>query len=377
MKIAFIHNYLTFYRVKLFNNLCKLFDIEYFFYKELGITSLEPKFKYNYMKGFKIPFVDPDYKWPLYLFFDLIAGRFDVFIGSGASQLETMITFLVAKILNKPFILWNVQWFYNDSFLSKLRFPFFRYIVLQSNALIVPGSASKKFHLQMGVKSDNIYISPNAIKIDLDEIDFGKLCSLKTELNIMNDDFVVLCFSRISEEKGLEYLIDSYNYLESNEKIKYIISTTMDYEKIYFDHLNEIVSNINTDKICIKRIKKSEKNLLFYLCDLFILPSIFKKYKGPDIWGMVLNEALSIGKPLIATTMVGGSYDMIKQGRNGYIVPPKKPKKIAKAIMKIYKNPNIKAMNEISRILYTNFFKIENEIHGFVEALNKVEELSK
>lgn len=56
MKIAFINNALTSYRVELFKKLSRLFDINYFFYDSYGETSEEIKFDYKFMKGFRFPF---------------------------------------------------------------------------------------------------------------------------------------------------------------------------------------------------------------------------------------------------------------------------------------------------------------------------------
>ena len=36
---------------------------------------------------------------------------------------------------------------------------------------------------------------------------------------------------------------------------------------------------------------------------------------------MVLNEAMQFGKPVIATDAVGVAYDLIEEGRNGFLVP--------------------------------------------------------
>jgi glycosyltransferase involved in cell wall biosynthesis len=43
----------------------------------------------------------------------------------------------------------------------------------------------------------------------------------------------------------------------------------------------------------------------------------------PEIWGIVVNEAMSAGKPVIVTTAVGCSSDLVKHGVNGYIIPEK------------------------------------------------------
>ena len=51
----------------------------------------------------------------------------------------------------------------------------------------------------------------------------------------------------------------------------------------------------------------------YLLADLFVLPS---KY---DAWGLVVNEAMQFNKPIITSKNVVSSYDLVKNGVNGYI----------------------------------------------------------
>ena len=51
-----------------------------------------------------------------------------------------------------------------------------------------------------------------------------------------------------------------------------------------------------------------------YICmDAFVLPS------RSETWGLVLNEAMLFGLPVLATKMVGASKDLIEHGKNGYV----------------------------------------------------------
>ena len=52
----------------------------------------------------------------------------------------------------------------------------------------------------------------------------------------------------------------------------------------------------------------------YYTClDMFVLPSRF------DPWGLVLNEAMLFGVPVVASTGVGAGLDLIQDGKNGYV----------------------------------------------------------
>ena len=375
MRIAFIHSALAFYRIPLFNALSRKFGVEYFFQTKLGSPEELLRFKFKVLKGIPLPNL-PDYKIPPKLFFHLIKGRFSMFIGAGAAQLDTMIAFFVAKLLSKPFILWNVLWFYNSSIISRIRYPVWRYIVLNSDALILPGKKSKEFHLALGVNENRIFLSPNTSELKARDLKAESVTRLKKSLGYKNENTIVLCFTRISPEKGLEYLIESYKFID-NDSVKILVATTIPPEKKYFNELYDLAKTTSRDNIKLKVFQQSQKSILFQLCDIFVLPSIWRKDVGPDMWGMVLNEALSVGKPLIATTSVGGAFDMIVPGKNGYIVKSRDSKQLGMSINKIINSGNLEKMGRFSRALQEKRFRLKHEVNGFVEAYNHVKLIEK
>ena len=56
---------------------------------------------------------------------------------------------------------------------------------------------------------------------------------------------------------------------------------------------------------------------LYRGADLVVFPSRY------DTWGMVVNEALTDGLPIIVTTEVGAVPDLVEDGVNGVVIPPK------------------------------------------------------
>ena len=62
--------------------------------------------------------------------------------------------------------------------------------------------------------------------------------------------------------------------------------------------------------------QKKERLAKFYkAADLFVLPT------REDIWGLVINEAMACGLPVITTDKCVAGLELVKDGKNGYIVP--------------------------------------------------------
>jgi glycosyltransferase involved in cell wall biosynthesis len=60
--------------------------------------------------------------------------------------------------------------------------------------------------------------------------------------------------------------------------------------------------------------------------DLFVLPS------RREPWGLVVNEAMASGLPVVATRNVGAAQDLIIDGQNGYVSPENDPEALASVI---------------------------------------------
>lgn len=100
----------------------------------------------------------------------------------------------------------------------------------------------------------------------------------------------------------------------------------------------------------------SKENLFEYYkaADFFILPT------REDIWGLVLNEALSCGLPVITTNKCNAGLELIHDGTNGYLCKPES-ESIAKAIIKMCESDLISmsenALSSIGEYTYSKMAK--------------------
>lgn len=74
---------------------------------------------------------------------------------------------------------------------------------------------------------------------------------------------------------------------------------------------------------------------LYAQADVFVLPS------RHDGWGVVINQALAAGLPIIATDAVGAATDLITSGREGLVIPPNDSQSLQLAMMTLLQNAEL------------------------------------
>lgn len=65
------------------------------------------------------------------------------------------------------------------------------------------------------------------------------------------------------------------------------------------------------------------------LADVFVHPATVEQ------WGLVVNEAMAAGLPILASTGVGAVEDLVSDGENGFTFAPHDPRAIARAMQRI------------------------------------------
>lgn len=104
---------------------------------------------------------------------------------------------------------------------------------------------------------------------------------------------------------------------------------------------------------------------VYEAADVCVLASRF------DGWGVVLNEAASLGLPLIATNNCGADWHQIKSGTNGYRVEAGSVGRLSTAMRAYVKNPDLLEIHgAFSRALYCREFTPERNGKRLVDALS-------
>ena len=109
---------------------------------------------------------------------------------------------------------------------------------------------------------------------------------------------------------------------------------------------------------------KKEKLVQYYkAADLFALPT------REDIWGLVINEAMAYGLPVITTDKCVAGLELVEDGVNGYIIPTEDSEILADRIQKVLQKDTAQ-MGARSLEKIRNY-TIENMVKAHIQIFEK------
>lgn len=87
--------------------------------------------------------------------------------------------------------------------------------------------------------------------------------------------------------------------------------------------------------IFIGIVTGADKHACYRACDVFCLPSLFEAF------GLVALEAMKFGTAVVATRE-GGVRDFLEDGVNGLMFSPNDPKELARALVRLHREPDLR-----------------------------------
>jgi len=155
---------------------------------------------------------------------------------------------------------------------------------------------------------------------------------IKTELGIPEESFVILFCGRLSKEKKPFDLLKAYHQVNSPHKALSFVGDGK-LKKL----LQEYIINCKLNSVFFFGFQNRKEIFKFYaISDVLVVPS------SRETWGIVVNEAMCFGLPIIVADCIGSSKDLVQHGYNGFIFPRGDIKKLASYIEELMALPEKK-----------------------------------
>ncbi|MBC8512604.1 MAG: glycosyltransferase family 4 protein [Dehalococcoidia bacterium] len=370
-KVAFVANFCPHYRVRTFETLSKYLDIDFLFFskgdewfwlQQHGVRSGD--FHYEYLPGFRLgrTRITPTLPWKLW------HGDYDVYVKGITGRFALPITYLIARLKRKPFILWTSIWMRLQTPFHRLAFPLTRYIYRHADAIVVYGEHVKSYLVGEGVPAEQIFIAAHAVDNDAynREVPEEEKAAWRQKLGIAPGQKVVLYLGRLEELKGLAYLLEAFASLQRDDTVLVLVGAGS--QRSHLERLAD--EKAIADRVRFAGYVPPEKTVpLYAIAWVYVLPSITTPhFKEP--WGLVVNEAFNQGVPVVATDAVGAAAGgLVQDGINGFVVPERDSAALASAIGRVLDDAGLR--ERMSKNTRSTIVEWDNErmVKGFREAI--------
>jgi len=169
---------------------------------------------------------------------------------------------------------------------------------------------------------------------------------------LQNKKPIVLMIARVIKDKGVEEFIKAGNLLKDKAQFVYVGDK---------DTGNKNTFNPEWGSVKYLGFRRDIKELISK-CDIFVLPS----YYGEGV-PRTLIEAASMAKPIVTTNWVG-CREVVEDNKNGFLVPVKDYKILAKKIELLIDSPSLREkFAKYSRIKAKKEFDIKVVVKKYME----------
>ncbi len=183
-------------------------------------------------------------------------------------------------------------------------------------------------------KESMIKYFPGEYRIIPNGIDINRFSpNVKPIEKYLDGKINILFVGRLEPRKGIRTLFQAMNkVVRKNKNVRLIVVGKGALKNLYSYGLREA-----KDYVVFEHFVPFEELPRYYAtCDIFCSPAT-----GNESFGIVLLEAMASGKPVVATS-IPGYRDVVRNGIDGKLVPPRNPYRLAVALLNFIKDPTLR-----------------------------------
>ena len=326
-KVTFVTNIPSPYRLDFFNQLGLAVDLTVVFEAERNYA-LNEKWYTGKIKNFKAVFLkqgainERKINWRVIKY---ISKEQDVLVFTNYAYFTEMAAILWAKLNRIPY------WMELDGALlheeSKVKYWVKSFLIRGAQLYLSSSKNTDQVLLHYGVKKNDIVRYPFTSVTSEQILDHvptkNEKASLRKELGVTEQRMIV-SVGQFIHRKGFDILLYAAEKLPKNVEIYIIGGKPTD---IYL----KIQEQLGLKQVHFLDFIPTELLSRYYqAADICVFPT------REDIWGLVVNEAMANGLPVITTDRCVAGLELVQNGKNGYIVPVDDVNSLVKAIKQFY-----------------------------------------
>ncbi|GMW02963.1 MAG: hypothetical protein AMXMBFR84_40990 [Candidatus Hydrogenedentota bacterium] len=372
-RVLILHNFLSPYRVPLFNALSELVELDVWFLADVKTIREWPSeypdaaFRHAVLPNRTLGFgsrydaiiLNHTLPWAL------AARRFDAIIVCGWAAPAMVYAGLHAWTTGTPFIVWSGSTPGEPSPVRTVSLPMVKGFVRLAQSWIAYGTRARDYLVELGAEKEKTYCAYNTVETEW----FAKESAESTEaaqtirntLGLGEKPLVLYC-GNLLDLKGVPDLIQAFGAAASAiPDVHLVLAGSGEGQSRYQTMCVDL--GIESRVHFVGFIDRRRLPAYYAMADVLVVPS------RREVWGLVINEALACGVPVIASDAAGATADLIEDHVNGLIVPSRNPDAIAKALRVYFTEAEVRDRLKAAARTSVAPFTIARAAQAFADAV--------
>jgi glycosyltransferase involved in cell wall biosynthesis len=291
-----------------------------------------------------------------------LAASHDAVIAAIAGRVALPAAWRGARRAKTPFVLWASLWRHPLTLPHTLSMSLLRRIYKRADAIATYGEHVSRYVKRHRRRKEGVFVAPQAVEPEVfaREVSAAEQAAWRAEAGLPPGGPIVLFAGRLVPDKGVAVLLRAWRRLDPRGAALCVVG-----DGPLADQVREAGGGV----VLAGRLARERLPVAYAAAHAVVVPSIAtRRFLEP--WGLVCNEAMYQGTPVIASSAVGAvPGGLVTHGGSGLVVRDGDDRELAAAIAQVLDDEQLRArLSRVARAAVEPF-NYEAAADGFGSAL--------
>lgn len=294
----------------------------------------------------------------------LLRKRFDVLLVHGYNSLTNLLAILVAKLSGTKILMRGDTRLEAHHKRTGLKPLFKRMVFRWCDGFVAIGSLNRAYYLQHGVPPERVFFAPFSVRNEQfaasSEMRELHRHTFRAELGLDGDSLVVLFASKLIKRKRADDLIRAFARLADQFPLASLVIVGSGEVEA---NLRALAAESVGERVRFMGFRnQSQLPVLYAASDVFVLPA------DSEPWGLVINEVMAAGIPVVVSNEVGAAPDLVQGQETGFVFPCGNLDELANAMRRLLAEPALRAQMSANAVRLIRRWDVDECAAGIVNA---------
>jgi glycosyltransferase involved in cell wall biosynthesis len=293
--------------------------------------------------------------------------KYDAIVALGWTMPNTLLARLNGALRHTPTILWDESIPHPPGKIKKTLLPLLRRYFGSFDGYLAASSWCREYMIAMGAAPERVVVFPQVADnyFFQQQAERWRACreEIKQSMGIRTR-CVILFVGQLIPRKGVRTLLDAFHQVARQDENVSLVLVGAGVLRAELEARR--AASPFAERIFIQPFAAQTELPKYYAsADIFVLPSFY------DTFGVVVNEAMASGLPVVTTQNVGAVANLVQDGVNGRVVAAGDVAQLAQTLTQLLEDEALRQKMGTNALARIEQWTIEDAARAFMECLTR------